>query len=72
MKKYAFDNYYNNLVLNLLDSSKNNSKLYWRLLKNVLNIKMSTEILPLQFVLENGKRSIAYTNVEKASSEIYG
>lgn len=66
MKKYAIDNYYNNLELNLLDSSKNNSKLYWRLLKNVFDIKKSTEIPPLQYAFKNGKQSIAYTNAEKA------
>lgn len=45
MKKYAINNYYNNLELSLLDSSKNNPKLYWRLLKNVFNIKMSIDSL---------------------------
>lgn len=66
MKKYVIDNYYNNLELSLLDSSKNNPKLYWRLLKNVFNIKMSTEIPPLQFTLKTGEQSIAYSNAEKA------
>lgn len=66
MKKYAIINYYNNLELSLLDSSKNNPKLYWRLLKNVFNIKMSTEIPPLQFTLKTGDQSIAYSNAEKA------
>lgn len=66
MKKYAIDNYYNNLELNLFDISKNNSKLYWRLLKNLFDIKKSTEILSLQFAFKNGKQSIAYTNAEKA------
>ncbi len=66
MKKYAINNYYNNLEFSLLDSSKNNPKLYWRLLKNVFNIKMSTEIPPLQFTLKTGEQSIAYSNAEKA------
>ena len=39
MKKHAIENYYNSLELSLLDSSKNNSKLYWKLLKNVFNVK---------------------------------
>ena len=35
MKKHAIDNYYNDLEFTLLDSSKNNSKLYWKLLKKM-------------------------------------
>ena len=33
MKKHAINNFYNNLEFTFLDSSKNNSKLYWKLLK---------------------------------------
>ena len=50
MKKYAIiDNYYKNLEFPLLDSSKNNSKLYWKLFKNVFNVKSSSEIPSLQY-----------------------
>ena len=65
MKKHAINNYYNNLEFTLLDSSKNNSKLYWKLLKNVFNVKSSSEIPPLQYSNDNGKPSLAYSSSEK-------
>ena len=49
MKKHAIDNY-NNLEFTLLDSIKNNSKLDWKLLKNIFNVKASYEIPPLKFL----------------------
>ena len=65
MKKHAIENYYNSLELSLLDSSKNNSKLYWKLLKNVFNVKSSSEIPPLQFLNKNGEQSVDYSSSEK-------
>ena len=64
-KKHAIENYYNSLELSLLYSSKNNSKLYWKLLKNVFNVNSSSEIPPLQFLNKNGEQSVAYSSSEK-------
>ena len=39
--------------------------MYWKLLKNVFNVKSSSEIPPLQFLNKNGEQSVAYSSSEK-------
>ena len=56
------------IELSLLDFSKINSKLYWKLFKNVYNVKSSSEIPALQLLDENGKHSILYSNKEKVET----
>jgi hypothetical protein len=65
MKQYAMLNYYNNLETLLLDSCTNNSKLYWKLLKETFSKNKSTELPPLQNVPANGDISLVFDNDEK-------
>ena len=44
MKKHAISNYYDSIDTYLDDSSKDNNKLYWKLMKESFNIKLSNEI----------------------------
>lgn len=44
MKKHAISNYYDNIETYLDDSSKNNTKLYWKLMKDSFHMKLSTEL----------------------------
>lgn len=62
MKKYAINNYYNNIELNLADASKNNTKLFWKLLKDVFSVKSPTVIPPLVYSSNNGYQSIPFSN----------
>lgn len=47
MKKHAIENYHN-IKLQLTDASKNNSKLYWKLLKATFKTKPILDVPPLQ------------------------
>jgi hypothetical protein len=42
MKKHEISNYYDNIETYLDDSSKDNTKLYWKLMKDSFNMKLST------------------------------
>ena len=66
MKKHAILNYYNNIETHLNDCSKNNNKLYWKLIKEVFQVKSNNEIPPIQFTSENGSNIIAFSDKEKS------
>ena len=68
MKKYAISNYYDNIEQNLAEASKNNSKLFWKLLKDAFNVKSSTVIPPLVYYPDNRAQSIAFSNEEKVEA----
>ena len=65
MKKHAISNYYDNIEVYLDDSSKNNNKLYWRLMKDSFNIKSSNEIPPIQIFDDRGIKTMAYSDLDK-------
>ena len=65
MKEHAILNYYDNIEVYLEDSSKNYNKLYWRLMKDSYNIKLSNEIPPIQIFNERGIKSMAYSDFDK-------
>ena len=68
MKKYAISNYYDNIEQNLAKASKNNTKLFWKLLKDAFYVKSSTVIPPLVYYPDNKEQSIAFSNVGKVES----
>lgn len=45
MKKYVILNYYDNIEMYLDDLSKNNIKLYWKLMKDLFYMKFLMELL---------------------------
>jgi hypothetical protein len=47
-------------------ATKNNNKLYWKLIKEVFQVKSNNEIPPIQFTSENGANSIAFSDKEKS------
>lgn len=49
MKKYAINNSYNNIELNLAETSKNNTKLFRKPLKDLFSVKSRTVIPPLVY-----------------------
>ena len=65
MKKHAISNYYDSIDVYLDDSSKDNNKLYWILMKDSFNIKLSNEIPPIQINGDNGVNSLAYSDSDK-------
>lgn len=58
-------NYYDNIVTYLEDSSKNNNKLYWTLMKDSFNIKLSNEIPPIEIYNDKGGKKLAYSDLDK-------
>jgi hypothetical protein len=58
-------NYHDNLETQLLDACTNNSKLYWKLLKETFSKNKSTELPPLQNVSANGDIYFVFDNDEK-------
>ena len=62
---HAISNYYDNIEVYLEDSSKNNNKLSWRLMKDSFNIKLSNEIPPIQIFNDRGIKTMAYSDFDK-------
>jgi hypothetical protein len=58
MKKHAIANYYDNIETYLDDSSKDNTKLYWKLMKGSFNMKLSNEIPPIQVNDDTGDNKV--------------
>jgi hypothetical protein len=65
MKKYAISNYYDNIETYLDDSSKDNTKLYWKLMKDSFNMKLSNEIPPIQVNDDTEDKKVVYSDSEK-------
>ena len=65
MKKHALLNYYDNIESYIDDASKNNNKLYWKLLKDVFHTKPGNELPPIKYTDSNGKDSIAFSDIDK-------
>ena len=68
MKKIAMANYYNNIETSLINASAKNSKLYWKLLKDIFKTKTKTEIPPLQEINDHGVARIIYNNTDKVEA----
>ena len=68
MKKIAMANYYNNIETSLIDASAKNSKLYWKLLKDIFKTKTKTEIPPLQESNDHGVARIIYNDTDKVEA----
>ena len=66
MKKHAIENYQNTLELQLIDSSKNNSKLYWKLLRDTFKSKSTPQTSPpLQYTSASGDVKFAFSEEDK-------
>ena len=65
MKKYAISNYYDNIETYLDDSSKENTKLYWKLMKDTFNMKLCNEIPPIQVNDNTGVNKVVYSDSDK-------
>ena len=65
MKKQAKCSYYDNIETQLLDSNKNDVKLYWKLMKDLFKSKSSSSIPPLKTADENGTLSVVFSDKEK-------
>ena len=65
MKKHAISNYYDSIDTYLDDSSKDNNKLYWKLMKESFNIKLSNEIPQIQINNVNGVNTLANSDTDK-------
>ena len=66
MKKHTlFFNYYDNKETYIDYASKNNHKLYWKLLKDVFNNRIANYIPPLSHADSNGKDSTAFSYIDK-------
>ena len=60
-----YPNYFDSIDEYLDDSSKDNNKLYWKLMKESFNIKLCNEIPPLHMNGENDVNSLAYSDTDK-------
>ena len=65
MKKHALSNYYDSIDTYLDDSSKDNNKLYWKLMKESFNIKLSNDIPQIQIDNGNGVNTLANSDTDK-------
>ena len=65
MKKHAISNYYDSIDTYLDDSSKDNNKLYWKLMKESFNIKLSNDIPQIQIYNGNGVNTLANSDADK-------
>lgn len=63
MKKHALQNYHNNIELQLTDNNINNTKLYWKILRDTFITKPLSEIPPLQYTDSN-----SFSDVDKINS----
>ena len=56
LKKYAKEQYFSNMEDLIVDSSKTNPKLYWKLLKQLIKTNKNCETIPpLKVTLDNGE-----------------
>ena len=62
-KKHAISNYYDSIDTYLDDSSKDNNKLYWKLMKESFNIKLSNEIPQIEINNVNGVNTLANSDI---------
>ena len=58
-KKSAISNHNDSIVTYLDDSSKDNNKLYWKLMKESCNIKLSNEIPQIEINNVNGVKYVS-------------
>lgn len=68
MKKHAKEQYYNNMEQTIIDSSINNPKLYWKLLRQFIKSNKNAELIPpLKTVLQDGTEQYFFNDSEKAN-----
>jgi hypothetical protein len=65
LKKHALKNYYDNIDVYINDASKDNNKLYWKLMKDVFQTKPSREIPPIRHTADNGDIKYIFSDIEK-------
>ena len=65
MKKHARSNYYDNIDIYLHEAHNNNSKLYWKLLKDTFKTNPTSNIPPIHHTSEDGDNFVAFSDVEK-------
>lgn len=65
MKKHAIQNYHNNIELQLTDNNINNTKLYWKVLRDTFKTKPLSDIPPLQYT---DSYSSAFSDVDKINA----
>ena len=59
MKKHAISDYYDSIDTYLDDSSKDNNKLFWKLMKESFNIKLLNKIPKIQIDNADGVTMLA-------------
>ena len=65
-KKHVVVNYYDNKeTYTKTMLSKNNHKLYWKLLKDVFNNRTANDIPPISHTDSNGKDCTAFSDIDK-------
>ena len=68
LKKYAKEQYFSNMEDSIVDSNKNNPKLYWKLLKQLVKSNKKCEIIPpLKTTLDNGDEIYHFNDTDKAN-----
>ena len=65
MKKHALQNYYDNINVYINNASKDNNKLYWKLVKDVFQTKLTNEIPPLKYTSANGDTKYVFFRFRK-------
>ena len=64
MKKHTCSNYYDNIDIYLHESYKDNTKLYWKLLKDTFKTNHTSNIPPIHHTSEDGENFVDVEKVE--------
>ena len=68
MKKHAKEQYYNNMENLILESSRTNPKVYWKLLKQFIKSNKNCEIIPpLKTITDDGEEHFYFSDANKAN-----
>ena len=68
LKKYAKEQYFSNMEDLIVDNSKTNPKIYWKILKQLMKSNKNCEIIPpLKVNLDNGEEKYFFSDIDKAN-----
>ena len=66
LKRHAKERFYSNIETNLIDSSSNNKRDFWKIIRHLVKSNSSSSNIPPLITDENGHRQIHVTDTEKA------
>ena len=67
LKRHAKERFYSNIETNLIDSSSNNKRDFWKIIRHFVKSNSSSSNIPPLITDENGHRQIHVTDTEKAN-----